>query len=52
MTETGIRRTDPRLKEFRNNLVEVHNAIANHQESSITSLTLEKDAFKRFVLRI
>lgn len=50
LTETGLRRSDPRLKEFRNNLAEVHAAIANHEESSVTALTLTREPFKK-VLR-
>ncbi|XP_063597203.1 putative glutaminase 3 [Penaeus indicus] len=48
LTDTGLRKTDPRLLELRNNLMEVHTSLEYPEDSSINSLQLEKGPFKRY----
>lgn len=47
LTETGLRKTDPRLMELRNNLMEVHTTMDDPRHSLPTSSSLDKAAFKR-----
>ncbi|XP_042868705.1 glutaminase kidney isoform, mitochondrial-like [Penaeus japonicus] len=47
LTDTGLRKTDPRLIELRNNLMEVHTSLEYPEDSSINSLQLDKGTFKR-----
>ncbi|XP_037796947.1 glutaminase liver isoform, mitochondrial-like [Penaeus monodon] len=47
LTDTGLRKTDPRLLELRNNLMEVHTSLEYPEDSSINALQLEKGTFKR-----
>ena len=47
LTECGLRRNDPRLKEMRDNLQEMHALLDYPQASSITALHLDRDAFKK-----
>uniref|UniRef100_A0A2P2I911 glutaminase n=1 Tax=Hirondellea gigas TaxID=1518452 RepID=A0A2P2I911_9CRUS len=49
LTETGLQRSDPRLKEFRDNLSRVHASVTNHEESSVTALNLTRDQFKQVI---
>ncbi|XP_047491930.1 glutaminase kidney isoform, mitochondrial-like isoform X2 [Penaeus chinensis] len=49
LTDTGLRKTDPRLLELRNNLMEVHTSLEYPEDSSINALQLEKGTFKRVI---
>nr|XP_053635223.1 glutaminase liver isoform, mitochondrial-like isoform X2 [Cherax quadricarinatus] len=47
LVETGLRKSDPRLAELRDNLMEVHASLDNPKDTSATTLTLDKGTFKR-----
>ncbi|XP_042225180.1 glutaminase liver isoform, mitochondrial-like isoform X2 [Homarus americanus] len=47
LTETGLRKSDPRLAELRSNLMEVHATLDNPKDTSFSTLMLEKGTFKR-----
>ncbi|XP_050724458.1 glutaminase liver isoform, mitochondrial-like isoform X4 [Eriocheir sinensis] len=47
LTETGLRKTDPRLMELRNNLMEVHTTMDDPRHSLPTSSSIDKTTFKR-----
>ncbi|CAL4060959.1 unnamed protein product, partial [Meganyctiphanes norvegica] len=47
LTETGLRRTDPRLKEMRDNLAEVHAQLEDVEATSVTALNLDRSSFVR-----
>lgn len=48
LTETGLRKTDPRLMELRSNLMEVHTTMDDPRHSPPSSVSLDKAAFKRY----
>ncbi|XP_063870622.1 glutaminase liver isoform, mitochondrial-like isoform X2 [Scylla paramamosain] len=47
LAETGLRKTDPRLMELRNNLMEVHTSMDDPRHSPPSSSVLDRTAFKR-----
>ncbi|XP_066942099.1 glutaminase liver isoform, mitochondrial isoform X3 [Macrobrachium rosenbergii] len=47
ITDTGLRKTDPRLSELRKNLMEVHTSMEYTDESSVNAMLLERGNFKR-----
>ncbi|MPC31775.1 hypothetical protein E2C01_025071 [Portunus trituberculatus] len=47
LSETGLRKTDPRLKELRNNLMEVHTSMDDPRHSPPSSSVLDRATFKR-----
>ncbi|KAK3859166.1 hypothetical protein Pcinc_034693 [Petrolisthes cinctipes] len=49
LSESGLRKSDPRLKELRNNLYEMHTQLENPRVASPTTLTLDKTSFKRVI---
>ncbi|XP_045618665.1 glutaminase liver isoform, mitochondrial isoform X2 [Procambarus clarkii] len=49
LTEAGLRKSDPRLAELRNNLLEVHASLDNPKDSSASTLSVDKATFKRVI---
>ncbi|XP_071551699.1 glutaminase liver isoform, mitochondrial-like isoform X2 [Panulirus ornatus] len=49
LAETGLRKSDPRLSELRSNLMEVHTALENSKDMSISSLKLDKNTYKSVI---
>ncbi|XP_063870623.1 glutaminase liver isoform, mitochondrial-like isoform X3 [Scylla paramamosain] len=49
LAETGLRKTDPRLMELRNNLMEVHTSMDDPRHSPPSSSVLDRTAFKRVI---
>ncbi|XP_045102329.1 glutaminase liver isoform, mitochondrial-like isoform X3 [Portunus trituberculatus] len=49
LSETGLRKTDPRLKELRNNLMEVHTSMDDPRHSPPSSSVLDRATFKRVI---
>ncbi|XP_076033452.1 glutaminase liver isoform, mitochondrial-like isoform X3 [Oratosquilla oratoria] len=46
LTDTGLRKTDPRLREMRQNLMAVHAQMENRETTTPTSLYLDRETFK------
>ncbi|XP_068226242.1 glutaminase kidney isoform, mitochondrial-like isoform X3 [Palaemon carinicauda] len=46
ITDTGLRKNDPRLSELRKNLMEVHTSLEYTDESSVNTMLLERGNFK------
>jgi len=49
LMDSGLQRSDPRLKEFRDNLDEIHHIISLKQDLSVTSLHLTREQFNKVI---